>query len=440
MNTKAMMPLWTAGLFLVIMNTTMFNVSLPDIIADIEVSAEAGSWIIAGYSVGFAFSTLIYSRLSDYVPIRRLLVIGLVTIGSASIFGAFTWDYYSLLAARILQSAGAGSMTGLGMIVIRRYIPSDQRGKAIALISAGSTLAFGLGPIVGGGISALLGWNGLFVVTCLVLIPMVPLIRLLPSEQARPFRLDLLGALLTIINITSLLVVFTQHSLYMLCICIGSFIIHAVHLRKEKQPFIPIEHFRIPNYGKLVTIGFFLVFGNLANLFLMPIVLADFFQMTSMDIGLILAPGALLAALSSRYIGRWIDQKGNMMFLLTGHLIVAMVLCVFAVSLPISAAVILVGYVIMAPVNISMLASLNNETLQVLPDHATGSGMGLLQLIQYIGSSFAVALSGLMISLQEQLPAEIAYQNIYLGLAISMLVSFGLALWHQIETKRTSPK
>lgn len=438
MNAKIVMPLWMAGLFLVIMNTTMFNVSIPGIMADIGISAEAGSWIISGYSVGFALSTLIYSRLSDAVPIRWLLAAGMAILWSASIFGTVAWDFASLLAARIVQSAGSGAMTGLGLVVIRRHIPAEQRGRAIAFISAGSTLAFGVGPIAGGAISALWGWNGLFVVTSLVLIPLLPLIRMLPAEQARPFRFDLPGALLTIANMVSLLILFAQRSVSALAVCIGSFVVHAWHLRRAQAPLIPISMFRIPNYGQLAVIGFCLVFGNLANLFLMPLVLADVFRKTPMEIGLIIAPGALLAALSSRYVGRWIDRRGSMALLLTGHLAAAAILAVFAIGLSASATVILAGYLVFAPANTAMLASLNHETLRIVPSETAGSGMGLMQLIQYAGSSFAVAFAGWMISAQDGLPAEIAYRHIYAMLAAGILVSFGLALGYRMKNRKLS--
>ncbi|MEK3687835.1 MULTISPECIES: MFS transporter [Paenibacillus] len=63
MNDKVVMPLWTFCLFIVVMNTTMFNVSLPTIIQDLHISADLGSWIISSYSIGYALSTVIYSRL-----------------------------------------------------------------------------------------------------------------------------------------------------------------------------------------------------------------------------------------------------------------------------------------------------------------------------------------------------------------------------------------
>lgn len=49
MNDKIVMPLWTMCLFIVVMNTTMFNVSLPTIIQDLQISADLGSWVISSY-------------------------------------------------------------------------------------------------------------------------------------------------------------------------------------------------------------------------------------------------------------------------------------------------------------------------------------------------------------------------------------------------------
>ncbi|WP_232316754.1 MFS transporter, partial [Paenibacillus sp. D9] len=161
-NDRLIMTVWTCGLFIVIMNTTMFNVSMPSIIRDLHITADLASWIISGYSIGYALSTVIYSRLSDSVPLRRLLVIGLTVLGIASMTGLFARSFAILLAARLLQSAGAGVMAGLGLIIAGRYVPANRRGSAIAMISAGSAMAFGMGPIVGGLITEYWGWNGFF--------------------------------------------------------------------------------------------------------------------------------------------------------------------------------------------------------------------------------------------------------------------------------------
>ncbi|WP_052410406.1 MFS transporter [Paenibacillus durus] len=373
------MPLWTFCLFIVVMNTTMFNVSLPSIIGDLHISADLGSWVISSYSIGYALSTVIYSRLSDLVPIRRLLIIGLTTLGLSSVLGIFAHDF-RLLLTRILQSAGAGVMAGLGLVLASRYIPASRRGAAIAMISAGSAMAFGLGPIVGGLISEYFGWNGLFAVTCLVLLVMPVLLILLPREQPRKAAFDLTGAILVVVNAATLLAAITGRSAVWLAVSLASFGAHALHLKRTKQPFISPKLFANPGYGKLVVIGFCALVLNLGNLFLMPLALANVFDQSALTIGLIIAPGAILSAFLTRFVGHWIDKYGNLRFLLLGHVLLAAVLTLFSSSLASSPFVILFGYVVFSPSFSATLASLNNEASMLLPREMMGSGMGLLQL------------------------------------------------------------
>lgn len=97
-------------------------------------------------------------------------------------------------------------MSGLGMVVASRYIPYQRRGAAITMISTGSAMAFGFGPIIGGVVSEYFGFNGLFAVTCLILVILPILVRLLPKEEAKPFQFDVFGAVLTVLNAGTLLI------------------------------------------------------------------------------------------------------------------------------------------------------------------------------------------------------------------------------------------
>ncbi|WP_257209021.1 MFS transporter [Bacillus sp. AFS031507] len=155
------------------------------------VSASLGSFQVTRF--GYALSTVIYCRISDVLPIRRLLSVGLMIMGLSSVFGIFATNFQALLIARIAQSAGAGVMPGLGLVLASRYIPYERRGRAISIISAGTSMAFGLGPIVGGLISEYIDWKWLFAVSCLVLVLLPILLRLLPKEEPKPFRFDITG-------------------------------------------------------------------------------------------------------------------------------------------------------------------------------------------------------------------------------------------------------
>lgn len=432
MNDKIVMPIWTFGLFIVVMNTTMFNVSIPSITADLRISADLASWIISSYSIGYALSTVIYSRLSDVASIRKLMTVGLLILGLSSVFGLFARDFNSLLAARILQSAGAGAMSGLGLVLASRYIPANRRGKAIAMISAGSAMAFGLGPIAGGLISEYFGWNGLFAVTCLVLVVLPVLLRLLPQElPADGQSFDVWGAVLTVVNAASLLTAVTQQSVVWLTASVLSFAFHARHMKKAKNSFINPELLKQKGYGKLLTVGFCMLVLNLGNLFLMPLALAHLFDKSAMTIGLLIAPGAILSTFFTRFVGQWIDKYGNVRFLLIGQCVIVAVLVLFTFELAASPFVILCGYLLFSPAFSATMASINNETSLLLPKNLIGSGMGLLQLVQFFGGSVSVAVCGLLLDYQMQASLASAYRHVYGFLFAVSMCSIGMLLWYK---------
>ena len=436
MNDRLIVPLWAFGLFIVIMNTTMFNVSIPGIIGQLEVTAELGSWIISSYSIGYALTTVIYSRLSDSVSIRLLIAIGVTILMAGSVCGIFATDFNTLLLARILQSGGAGAIAGLGMVIVSRYIPYERRGSALALISAASAMAFGMGPIVGGIVYQTFGWAGLFAITCLVVLIFPIIIPLLPKEKPRSFQFDVIGGVLTVVNTITLLLAVTQRSLWMLLICLGSIVIHGFYLRRKKPTFIRKELLKQPAYVKLLVVGFCVMSLNLGNLFLMPLVLANEFQTTAMGIGFIIAPGAILTAVISRYVGRGIDSLGNGRFLLWGHVLLAGVAAVFAVFTSVSPLVILIGYLFFSPAFSATLSALNNEVSRILPDEYIGSGMGMMQLAQFMGGSLSVAICGILISFHVNVSVIHEYGFVYLCLLVLIMCSMAVYLWFQHSLKR----
>ncbi|WP_185601975.1 MFS transporter, partial [Paenibacillus sp. 598K] len=196
MRTSIVVPVLALTVLLAIMNTTMFNVALPQIAQAFHMSGASLSWIVSGYSIIYAIASITYSRLADFRSPRTLLAICLACFGIGSILGSLSGGAAMLLGARLLQGAGAGGVKGLALLLIARHLPAAQRGRAIALIVASTSLAFGLGPLAGGIFAQFGGWRTLFFMTAIVLVLIPALLRLLPHEPTRPGRFDGLGALL----------------------------------------------------------------------------------------------------------------------------------------------------------------------------------------------------------------------------------------------------
>jgi MFS transporter, DHA2 family, metal-tetracycline-proton antiporter len=415
--------LWSISVCLVVLNTTMFNIALPSILRDLSLNSSSASWVVSGYSIVFAISTLTYSRLSDYLPLSRLILIGSILLGSSSIIGFFVQDYYSLLIIRILQAAGAGAIPGLGMVLTGKYIPLIRRGKAMASIASAASLGFGLGPVIGGAITQFLGWNYLFLITSFILffIPMFQ--KLLPVESSQTVNFDIGGGVLTGMSVVGLLLFLSTFSF---AIFIGTSIVIMImwkHLQRVKMPFIQPELIRNKQYVKLILIAFSAYFTHFATLFMVPIILSSYFHKAPAVVGLLIFPGAILSALGARFIGKMIDTVGNrpLINLSLGALLTSTIL--FALLSYHSPAYILGAYMFMSLGFSGINSSVSNETSRILTKEKLGGGLGFGQLVQFFGGGFGVTVAGLLLSLQKGLPPEMVYRNLFMGLTFILICS-----------------
>jgi DHA2 family metal-tetracycline-proton antiporter-like MFS transporter len=413
------------SIVLVIMNTMMFNLALPDVALAFDISPSSTSWIVTGYSIVFAISSITYSRLSDFIPIRRLLIIGLVSFSVAAIAGFFSDNYLMLLLVRIVQASGAGAIPALSLVLITRYVPIERRGKAMAAIMSAASLGLGLGPVVGGAIVEYLGWHYLFAVTAftLLLIPFFTL--LLPKEKPIKGSFDAIGAVLVGIGTTGLLLFLTNHSWVALVAGIIALVLFVVRIHHANNPFVLPELFLNRTFLTLGAVGIVAYMCSFATLFLMPQILVNEFGLSAIESGFIIFPGSLLAMLISRKVGKIIDRNGNGTIIRYAPLLVLASAILFALFAGTSSIAILLIYMLMSVGFTFLTSSISNEMSRILLPSQIGSGLGLFQLLQFISGAFGVAITASALVWQKTLTLEVAYSHIYWGMAIIALIAIG---------------
>ncbi|WP_028539231.1 MFS transporter [Paenibacillus sp. J14] len=408
---------------LVIMNTAMFNLALPDVTKTFQLSATTTSLIVTGYSIMFAISSITFSRLSDFLPIRRLLAIGLTILGLAAITGMFSPNFWIVLAVRVVQASGAGAVVSLSLVTLSRYVPVERRGKAMAMNMSAVSLGLGLGPVVGGAIVEYFGWRYLFIITALTLI-LVPLfLRYIPKEQPVRGSFDTLGAIFVAVGTTGLLLYLTQHSLLALAIGAVALALFVWRIRTFADPFVSPALFRNGSYLALSIVGITSYLCSFATLFLLPQILVHQYELTASHAGMIIFPGSILAMVASRKIGSIIDHHGNGTILRYVPLLVLISMALFALFSGQSWLAILFIYILMSLGFTIISSSVSNEISRVLPASQVGSGMGLYQLLQFFSGAFSVAMASSAMEWQHDLPLSTAYSNIFWGLMVIALVS-----------------
>ncbi|MCM3677140.1 MFS transporter [Peribacillus simplex] len=413
---------------LVIMNTMMFNLALPDVAAAFQLSASLTSWIVTSYSIVFAISSITYSRLADFVPIRRLFIIGILSLSLAAIVGLFSNSFIMLLIVRIFQASGAGSIPALSLILITRYVPIERRGKAMAMILSSVSLGLGLGPVVGGAIVEYMGWHLLFVVTSLTLL-LVPLfVILIPKEKTRKGSFDVLGALFIGVGTTGVLLFLTNHSWIVLVFGLIAIVMFIVRIRSAKEPFVLPSLFLNRYYLILGAVGIAAYICSFSTLFLMPQILVKQYSLSAIEAGLVIFPGSFSAMLVSQKVGRIIDSKGNSSIIRYIPLLLLASVVLFALFEGTSYLAIMFIYMLMSISFTILSSSISNEMSRLLLPSQIGSGLGLFQLLQFFSGAFGVAMTASALNWQKDIPLAHAYSNIYWGLTIVVILSIGCAI------------
>lgn len=191
--------------FLVVLDASIVNIALPVLGAQLRMSTAALAWVITAYVLAFGGLLLLGGRLADRYGNRRVFLIGTGGFVAASALAGLSMSSEMLLGARTLQGASAALLAPAALALLTHLFPDDkERTKALGVWGAVAGIGSAAGVLLGGVLTATLGWQSVFFVNvpvgALVLIA-IPL--LITRDGARtPGRLDAAGA----VTVTSALV------------------------------------------------------------------------------------------------------------------------------------------------------------------------------------------------------------------------------------------
>ncbi len=152
-----------------------FTGLLAPLAADLGVSIATAGQLAAGYALAYAVAAAPVAALTARVDRRSLLALGLVLVGLLNLATAAAPDFATALALRI--AAGLAVTLVLPGVAATMLVPPEQRGRALATVLAGLTLAFSFGIPLGTAIGGALGWRATFVFSGLLALGAAALVR-----------------------------------------------------------------------------------------------------------------------------------------------------------------------------------------------------------------------------------------------------------------------
>ncbi|WNB85363.1 MFS transporter [Cellulomonas sp. ATA003] len=312
------------GMFVSILATSVVSSSLPRIIADLDGTQSAFTWVVTATLLTTTISTPVWGKLADLVDRKLLIQLALVISVVSSAVAGFSESTGMLITMRAFQGLGAGGLTALGTVLIADIISPRERGRYMGLMGAVMGIGMVGGPLLGGVITDGPGWRWNFFVGLPFAVAAIIVLQRtlrLPPLTPRRVRIDYAGALLISAGISTLLlwVTFAGGSFPWVsgrsaAMVAGSVVLLALAVWVESraaEPILPLHLFR--NRTLVLAVVASVAVG--VALFGTSVFLSQYMQVargkTPTESGLLTIPMIAGLLVSSTLSGRVISRTGH---------------------------------------------------------------------------------------------------------------------------------
>lgn len=451
-HTAKLLRVMLVTLMLSSMSAMMFNIVLPQLSLEFNLSLAQVSWMSAAYSLIYAVGTVTYGKLSDRFKLKNILTFGLLVFAAGSIIGLFSQSFGMALMARCLQSVGAASIPAVAMLIPIRYISQERRGAALGMAAAGLALGSALGPVLSALMTSFADWRWLFSFP-IALLALIPFYRAyLPDDRGVKTAFDWLGGILLGAAAGLVLFGFTNVSWLSLGLGLIFLILFIWRIRSTPEPFIRPELFRNRKYSFMIIIAVLVNGIGISFYFLTPVLLSRVQELPPYWIGMVMVPAAIVSAILGRKAGKLADRRGNA-FLYTIASSLIMVCFVLLSSFAAAPGWWIAAILVLGNVGQSfMMITMSNTVSRTLPKEQAGVGMGLFSMCGFITHGMASGLFGIVaewkaaasINPIHQDSGSAVFSNLYLvlallhiGVLVFYLAQFGSR--RQLQTMAASP-
>ena len=344
----------TLGLSILLasLGTSIVNIALPTLAEVFLLPFIQVQAVVVGYLISLTITVVIAGRLGDRYGCKSMLIVGLVIFSLASLLCSVAPSLWILVAARSFQGIGAAFLMTLAMALTRQTVSKSQLGRAMGMLGTISALGTALGPVLGGLLITLSGWQSIFGLQfILASIAIILAWVLLPNDCIRK-QIPTLSSWQPDQNITpNLLINLMVAAVMMTTLVIGPF---------------------------YLSLGL---------------------SLNQMQVGLIMGIGPVVAILSGIPSGRLVDRWGSryivaigLIFLIIGSFMLAIVPKLMGLSGYIFPIIILtLGYQLFQAAN-------NTMTLADVPKARQGMVSGLLSLSRNMGLIIGASVMGAIFS------------------------------------------
>lgn len=332
------------GMLMIVLDTTIVNVALPSIAADLGFGETSLVWVVNAYMLTFGGCLLLGGRLGDLYGHRKLFLGGITLFTLASLACGMANSQILLVGARAVQGLGGAVVSAVSLsLIMNLFTEPDERAKAMGVYSFVAAGGGAIGVLLGGVLTNLLSWHWIFLINLPIGIAVYALcLALLPSARghAHGERLDLAGAVT--VTASLMLAVYavvnsneagwtSAQTLSLLFAALALLTVFFVIEARVQHPLMPLGLLRLRNVATANVVGVLWAAAMFAWFFVSALYLQRVLGYQPLQVGLAFLPASLIMAFVSLSLSaRVVMRFGLRLPLAIGLLVAACGLALFA--------------------------------------------------------------------------------------------------------------
>jgi EmrB/QacA subfamily drug resistance transporter len=425
------MPIIALAVSIIIMDATIVNVVLPVLIRDINLTASDAEWVNSVYALVFASLLITVGRIGDIFGRRRLLIVGILIFGVASVLAAISYSGTTLIAARLLQGVGGAMILPATLSTVNALFTGRERGIAFAIW--GSTIGgmAAVGPVVGGWLTTSFTWRWAFLINIpIVLIVLVGALLWVPETKDEHVerRVDFLGVVLSIAGLGCVVFALIEGQRYGWWtttepLTIGGFswtwaispvpfsfifgvflltvfvFVERAKAREGKPALLDLSLLRIRSFRYGAIAALIVALGEFGMLFALPLFLQGALGYTALETGWLILALAVGTFLISGGTPQLTQRLGARTVVRVGLLLEAVAITGLglSISLTVSGSV-LAAWLFLYGAGVGMAtAQLTSVILIDVPLPQSGQASGLQSTARQLGAALGIAVLGTLL-------------------------------------------
>lgn len=317
------------ALFMLLLDTTIVNIAVPNIIAELHTSVTSIEWVIDAYLLAFASFLIASGRLGDLLGRKSLFIGGLTVFTASSATCGFATSDVFLIASRSVQAIGSAMMMPQTLSTIRVIFPPVERGAAMGVWGAVAGAATALGPSIGGVLVQFYSWRLIFFVNVPIGIAAATAAWLVIRESriSKAQRIDVPGLVLVTLGMLSLVFALTEGQTFgwtsplIISMLVAAGILLMAFVLVEQRvpdPLVDLSLFRSRTFSAGNYAAMSIGFGLLGFLFLLTLFLQIALGFSALEAGLVLTSSSSMVMIVAPLAGRAAGRFGSRWLVFSG--------------------------------------------------------------------------------------------------------------------------